>query len=190
LFILLSFFLPIIIFIAPINVKAIQGNLDLSSAQTSVGKRFAKVFCDAKREGLDSDFASEYALNNTYLKFVAFPDDDEYLDNLWNFTHNNILDNCGEFVDLNFNKFFNMQELNYDENSTVLNHNDEVISFKCELQENLQKAMKEFVEDHPNWDQYRILQAAIAGFLMQKGFQNRDLTRLYIGNMFSMNFKD
>ena len=51
-------------------------------------------------------------------------------------------------------------------------------------------SMKEFVEEHPNWDQYRILQAAIAGFLMQKGFQNRDLTRLYIGNMFSMNFKD
>jgi len=85
LFILLSIFLPIIIFIAPINVKAIQGNLDLSSAQTSVGERFAKVFCDAKREGLDSEFASEYALNNTYLKFVAFPDDDEYLDNLWEF---------------------------------------------------------------------------------------------------------
>ena len=100
-FILVSIFLPIIIFIAPINVNAIQSNLDLSSAQTSVGKRFAKVFCDAKREGLDSDFASEYALNNTYLKFVAFPDDDEYLTDLWNFTHNNILDNCGEFVDLN-----------------------------------------------------------------------------------------
>ena len=55
-----------------------------------------------------------------------------------------------------------MQELNYDKNSTVLNHQDDVISFKCELQENLQKAMKEFVEEHPNWDQYRILQAAIA----------------------------
>ena len=50
--------------------------------------------------------------------------------------------------------------------------------------------MNEFVDKHPNWDQYRILQAAIAGFLMQKGFQNRDLTRLYIGNMFSMNFKE
>ena len=83
-----------------------------------------------------------------------------------------------------------MQELNYNENPKLLNHKDEVISLKCELQENLQKAMKEFVEEHPNWDQYRILQAAIAGFLMQKGFQNRDLTRLYIGNMFSMNFKD
>ncbi len=93
-------------------------------------------------------------------------------------------------VDLNSKNFLNMQELNYDENSKVLNHDNEVISFKCELQENLQKAMKEFVEKHPNWDQYRILQAAIAGFLMQKGFQNRDLTRLYIGNMFSMNFKD
>ncbi len=83
-----------------------------------------------------------------------------------------------------------MQELNYDENSKVLNQKDEVISLKCELQENLQKAMKKFVEEHPNWDQYRILQAAIAGFLMQKGFQNRDLTRLYIGNMFSTNFKN
>ncbi len=99
--ILISLILPIIIFIAPINVKAIQSNLDLSTAQTSVGKRFAKVFCDAKREGLDSEFASEYALNNTYLKFVAFPDDDEYLDNLWEFTQNNILDNCGECVDKN-----------------------------------------------------------------------------------------
>ena len=83
-----------------------------------------------------------------------------------------------------------MQELNFDSNSKVFNKHDEVISFKCELQENLQQAMKKFVDEHPNWDQYRILQAAIAGFLMQKGLQNRDLTRLYVGNMFSMNFKE
>ena len=100
-FFIKSIILPIIIFIAPINVIAIQVNLDLSSAQTSVGKRFAKAFCDAKREGLDSEFSSEYALNNTYLKFVAFPKDYEYLDNLWEFTNNNILENCGEFVDIN-----------------------------------------------------------------------------------------
>ena len=83
-----------------------------------------------------------------------------------------------------------MQDSNCEFNPIVLNHKDEVISFKCELHENLQEAMKRFVEEHPNWDQYRILKAAIAGFLMQKGFQNRDLTRLYIGNMFSMDFKD
>ena len=83
-----------------------------------------------------------------------------------------------------------MQEHNCEVNSKVLNQKNGVISFKCEIQENLQKAMKKFAEEHPNWDQYRIIQAAIAGFLMQKGFQNRDLTRLYIGNMFSMNFND
>ena len=98
---LVSIFLSIVLLIAPANVHAVQGNLDLSSAQTSVGKRFAKVFCDAKNEGLDSEFASEYALNNTYLKFVAFPDDDQYLDDLWLFTSNIILDNCGDNVDIN-----------------------------------------------------------------------------------------
>ena len=80
-----------------------------------------------------------------------------------------------------------MQELNCEVTQEYINK-QEIISFKCDLHENLQKAMNKFVEDHPNWDQYRILQAAIAGFLMQKGFQNRDLTRLYIGKMFSMDF--
>ena len=83
-----------------------------------------------------------------------------------------------------------MQKLSSDESPMLIYKKEEVISFNCELHENLQKAMKEFVEEHPNWDQYRILQAAISGFLMQKGFYNRDLTRLYVGNMFSMNFKD
>ena len=81
-----------------------------------------------------------------------------------------------------------MKELNCEVNQKYIDKNEEIISFKCDLQENLQQAMSKFVEDHPNWDQYRILQAAIAGFLMQKGFQNRDLTRLYIGKMFSMDF--
>jgi len=87
-------------------------------------------------------------------------------------------------------KIFIMQNLNCDLNSSFTNENDEIISFKCELHQNLQRAMKEFVETHPNWDQYRILQAAIAGFLMQKGFQNRNLTRLYVGNMLSMDFEN
>ena len=99
-FLFLSIFLPIVLFFVPYNVYAIQSSLDLSNAQTSVGKRFAKLFCDAKKEGLDSEFASEYALNNTYLKFVTFPDDDEYLDDLWEFTSENISDNCGDNVDI------------------------------------------------------------------------------------------
>ena len=101
LFFLLSIFLPIFLFLAPTNAYAVQGSLDLSNAQTSVGKRFAKVFCDAKKEGLDSEFASEYALNNTYLKFVAFPDDNQYLDELWKFTSNNIIESCGDNININ-----------------------------------------------------------------------------------------
>ena len=82
----------------------------------------------------------------------------------------------------------NKKKTNFESNQGYLRQENEIISFKCELHHNLQNAMKDFIDKHPNWDQYRILQAAIAGFLMQKGFNNRDLTRLYVGNMFSMNF--
>tara|TARA_B100000963_G_C22593135_1_gene656479 strand:- start:1305 stop:1556 length:252 start_codon:yes stop_codon:yes gene_type:complete len=83
-----------------------------------------------------------------------------------------------------------MHETNLVINEKCADSGEEIISFKCELHGNLQRAMNEFIEKHPNWDQYRIIQAAIAGFLMQKGFNDRNLTRLYIGNMFSMSFDD
>ena len=84
-----------------------------------------------------------------------------------------------------------MQEFNYNVNSKVLNHKDEVISFKCEIQENLQKAMKEFVEKHPNLDQYSIIHRAIAGFLIEKGCHNSEITKLYVGGKyFQRNFEN
>ena len=83
-----------------------------------------------------------------------------------------------------------MNETELEINKDCCVNKEEVISFNCEIHENLQKAMKEFIDKHPNWDQYRMIQAAIAGFLMQNGFHNRNLTRLYIGNMFSMTFED
>ena len=99
LFIFISLLISIFFFIAPTNVNAISTNIDLSNAQSSVGKRFAEVYCEAITEGLDSGFASEYALNNTYLKFVAFPDDDQYLEDLWEFTNTIIAKKCGNFVE-------------------------------------------------------------------------------------------
>ena len=83
-----------------------------------------------------------------------------------------------------------MEKINLEFKEKLFKAQDEIISFNCELHEPLQKAMKDFIEKHPNWDQYRIIQAAIAGFLMQNGFHNRNLTRLYIGNMFAMNFEN
>ena len=97
---LFSFLLSFLLLTAPIKTFALESNIDLTSAQTSVGKRFAKVFCEAKTGGVNSETASEYALNNTYLKFVAFPDDKQYLDDLWSFTSKSIKDTCGEFVDI------------------------------------------------------------------------------------------
>ena len=98
-FFLISLLLPIILFISPTNALAISTNIDLLNARSSVGKRFAEVYCEAITEGLDSGFASEYALNNTYLKFVAFPDDEEYLDDLWQSTNTIIAKKCGNFVE-------------------------------------------------------------------------------------------
>ncbi len=94
-----SFIFSIFVLVTPISVRASLANIDLTNAQSSVGERFAKVFCEAKNGGVNSEDASEYALNNTYLKFVALPDDQEYLDELWAFTSKTIIDNCGLIVD-------------------------------------------------------------------------------------------
>ena len=61
---------------------------------------------------------------------------------------------------------------------------EDVISFQTEIPKPIQEAMKVYIEKHPNWDQYRLLQAALAGFLIQNGISSRLITRLYIGNMF------
>ena len=69
------------------------------------------------------------------------------------------------------------------QDSGVLDSED-VISFQTEIPKPIQQAMKVYIEKHPKWDQYRLLQAALAGFLIQNGISSRLITRLYIGNMF------
>jgi len=69
------------------------------------------------------------------------------------------------------------------ESSKILESEDR-ISFQTEIPKQIQQAMKAYIEKHPNWDQYRLLQAALAGFLIQNGISSRLITRLYIGNMF------
>ena len=59
-----------------------------------------------------------------------------------------------------------------------------VVSFQSDLPQPLQQAMTQFIEGHPNWDQYRLVQAALAGFLVQNGQASREITRVYVGNMF------
>ena len=72
--------------------------VDLTAAQNAVGKRFASKFCEAKENGMSSESSSEFALNNTYLKFVAFPEDERFVEDLWEFTIEIIRQDCGNFV--------------------------------------------------------------------------------------------
>ena len=75
------------------------------------------------------------------------------------------------------------EERRSSQRSGVLDSED-IISFQTEIPKQIQQAMKVYIEKHPNWDQYRLLQAALAGFLIQNGISSRLITRLYIGNMF------
>ncbi len=62
--------------------------------------------------------------------------------------------------------------------------NESIVSFQSKLPIPLKQAMNDFIELYPNWDQYRLIKAALAGFLVQNGVDSRQITRLYIGNMF------
>ena len=82
-----------------LQVSSLQAiEFDLTTAQNSVGKRFASKFCEAKEKGFSAESSSEFALNNTYLKFVAFPDDDKFIEDLWEFTVERIRKDCGNYL--------------------------------------------------------------------------------------------
>ena len=95
-------------FLQPPVLQAIE--FDLTDAQNAVGKRFANKFCEAKQNGFSSESSSEFALNNTYLKFVSFPDQDKFVDDLWLFTIERVRNECGEYVtkneEINLRDFF------------------------------------------------------------------------------------
>ena len=88
-------FLVIFFFHTPI-LQALE--FDLTAAQNTVGKRFASKFCEAKEKGFSTESSSEFALNNTYLKFVAFPEDERFIEDLWEFTIGIIRKDCGQYV--------------------------------------------------------------------------------------------
>ena len=81
-------------------------------------------------------------------------------------------------------KNIDLMEQNRSIQSSGVLDSEDIISFQTKIPKPIQEAMKVYIEKHPNWDQYRLLQAALAGFLIQNGISSRLITRLYIGNMF------
>ena len=62
--------------------------------------------------------------------------------------------------------------------------NDELVSFIQEIPDYLKEAMGAFIDKYPNWDQYRLMEAAISGYLLDKGVESREINRLYFKSMF------
>lgn len=58
------------------------------------------------------------------------------------------------------------------------------VSVENQLPQDLYEAMGRFIESHPQWDQYRLVQVAIAGFLFQQGSQERVVAQHYLKGLF------
>ena len=76
-----------------------------------------------------------------------------------------------------------IQKMEIDE-TLRLSINDELVSFIQEIPEYLKEAMSDFMDKYPNWDQYRLIEAAIAGYLLEKGVESREINSLYSKSMF------
>jgi len=58
------------------------------------------------------------------------------------------------------------------------------ISLEAEVPEVLFDGMREFLENHPQWDQYRLISSALAGFLFQNGCGDQGVTQHYLNGLF------
>jgi Protein of unknown function (DUF2811) len=58
------------------------------------------------------------------------------------------------------------------------------ISVVNDFPEDLYEALRRFVSAHPSWDQYRVMQVAVAGFLFQQGSRERAVARHYLDGLF------
>jgi hypothetical protein len=58
------------------------------------------------------------------------------------------------------------------------------ISLEAEVPEVLFDGMREFIKSHPQWDQYRLISSALAGFLFQNGCSDQGVTQHYLNGLF------
>ena len=58
------------------------------------------------------------------------------------------------------------------------------VSLEAEIPEVLYRGMKDFIGDHPRWDQYRVMSSALAHFLFQNGSDNRAVSERYLDDLF------
>ncbi len=59
------------------------------------------------------------------------------------------------------------------------------ISLETELSESLYNIMKDFVLSNPTWDQYKLINSALATFLVQNGCTDNSVSEIYLNQLFS-----
>lgn len=58
------------------------------------------------------------------------------------------------------------------------------VSVENQFPEDLFDAMAGFIAGHPEWDQYRLIQSAVAGFLFQQGCKEPAVVQHYLNGLF------
>lgn len=58
------------------------------------------------------------------------------------------------------------------------------VSVENQFPEDLSQAMAVFIADHAQWDQYRLMQSSVAGFLFQQGCKQPAVVRHYLDGLF------
>ena len=58
------------------------------------------------------------------------------------------------------------------------------ISLEAEVPDVLFEGMREFLRRHPGWDQYSVIQSALASFLFQHGSEERCVADHYLDGLF------
>ena len=59
------------------------------------------------------------------------------------------------------------------------------VSLETELSESLYKTMKDFVLHNPTWDQYKLINSALATFLRHNGCTDSSVSEIYINQLFT-----
>jgi len=59
------------------------------------------------------------------------------------------------------------------------------VSLETELSETLYKTMKDFVLSNPTWDQYKLINSALATFLVQNGCTDDSVSEIYLSQLFT-----
>ena len=80
-----------------------------------------------------------------------------------------------------------MNQSNQEKNTKVKSDNSftSKVSLETELSESLYETMKDFVLHNPTWDQYKLINSALATFLVQNGCTDSTVSEIYINQLFT-----